>query len=464
MIIAPILFFILFLNLTSVFGDHPKIEHPNVLFIAIDDLNNWIGIMGEHPLVKTPNIDKLAARGVLFNRAYCSAPACNPSRASMLTGLMPSNTGVYDNRSDWRRALPNAVTLPQHFMACGYHVIGGGKIFHSDYHDPPSWHEYFHEPKQVPPPGWPLHGIKKMTSRWWFNDWGPMDISDDDMVDMKTADWAVGQLRKKHDKPFFLAAGFHRPHLPWYAPKKYFDLYPLEKVQLPPIMENDLDDVPKTGRGWAAPWKYHRPIVQADHWKKAVQAYLACITFVDVCVGKVVEALDKSPYADNTIIVLWSDHGYHLGEKQHWGKFALWEKATRNPMIIFAPGITKANRRCDYPVSLVDIYPTLIDLCHLKPKSKLDGVSLVPLLKDQNGPWNRPVITTHGRGHHSVRTDRWRYIRYRDGSEELYDHQKDAHEWTNLADKAAYEKIKKQLAEYLPKTNAPDAPHKPQPR
>ncbi|UCD29564.1 MAG: sulfatase, partial [Planctomycetota bacterium] len=351
-------------------------DRPNVLFIAIDDLNDWVGVMGGHPEVKTPNIDRLAGRGVLFTRAYCSAPACNPSRASLLTGLRPSTTGVYHNPHVWRAALPDAVTLPQHFMAHGYHVVGGGKIFHSDYHDPQSWHEYFHEPKQEPPPNWPLHGINNLVDRWWFNDWGPLDIPDEDMVDMKTSNWAVSELNKKHQKPFFLAAGFHRPHLPWYAPQKYFDLYPLDKISMPAVKENDLDDLPKTAIGWAAPWKHHDKIVKADHWKKAVQAYLACITFVDVCVGKLVEALDKSPYADNTIIVLWSDHGYHLGEKQHWGKFALWEKAVRAPMIMVVPGLTEPKQQCDRPVTLLNIYPTLIDLCNLSAKNELEGVSL----------------------------------------------------------------------------------------
>ncbi|MHC4675314.1 MAG: sulfatase [Planctomycetota bacterium] len=439
-------------------GWQHKADRPNVLFIAVDDLNDWVAVMGGHPEVNTPHIDRLARRGVLFTRAYCSAPACNPSRASLLTGLRPSTTGVYLNPHIWRKAVPEAVTLPQHFMAHGYYVVGGGKIFHSNYHDPPSWHEYFKDPRQVHPPNRPSHGI--MSFRL-MNDWGPVDVPDEAMSDMKIAQWAVGQLNKKHDKPLFLAVGFNRPHVPWYAPRKYFDLYPLATITMPTVKENDLDDLPKTAKGWAAPWKYHQKIIQAGRWRQAVQAYLASISFVDVCVGRLIDALDKSPYAKNTIVVLWSDHGYHLGEKSHWGKFALWEKATRNPMIMVVPGLTKPKQQCHRPVSLLDIYPTLIELCKLEPKKELEGVSLAGLLKNPDGKRGRPVITTHGRGHHAVRTDRWRYIRYSNRLEELYDHTKDPMEWTNLADKPEHADIKLQLAKHLPAHNAENAPSRP---
>lgn len=441
------------------FSAKPARNKPNVLFIGIDDLNDWVGCLGGHPDVKTPNLDKLAQRGVLFTSAHCSAPACNPSRASLLTGILPSTSGVYHNDQPWRSALPDAVTLPQHFMANGYRVVGGGKIFHGRFHDPQSWHEYFpsqqnNKPDDPMPANRPLNGIPE-TAHF---DWGPVDVPDEQMGDWKVADWVIKQLGKKQDKPFFLGCGFFRPHLPWYVPPKYFHLYPAEKVTLPNVNEDDLDDVPAIGRKFARPEKDHKNVTGYKQWRKAVQGYLASISFVDNCVGRVIDALDKSPYVDNTIIVLWGDHGWHLGEKLHWRKFALWEEATHCPLMIAAPGVTKPGQKCSRPVSLIDIYPTLIELCGLAQRKELQGKSLLPLLKGPEAKWPRPALTTHGRNNHSLRSQRWRYIRYSDGTEELYDHNSDALEWNNLADDPKYAGIKKDLAKWLPKTNAPDAP------
>jgi arylsulfatase A-like enzyme len=278
------------------------------------------------------------------------------------------------------------------------------------------------------------------------------------MGDWKVASWAIGELRKKHDRPFFLGCGFFRPHLPWYVPPKYFDMYPLDKVTLPNVNENDLDDVPPIGKRMARPERDHKNVIEHKQWRKAVQAYLASISFVDACVGRVIDAFDKSPYADNTVIVLWSDHGWHLGEKLHWRKFALWEEATHNVLMVVAPGVTWPGQRCSRPVTMLDIYPTLIDLCNLAAKEELEGRSLVSLLKDPKAEWERPALTTHGRNNHSLRTERWRYIRYSDGTEELYDHDKDPLEWKNLAGESEYGRIKKRLAKWLPKTNVPDVP------
>jgi len=438
-----------------------RTARPNVLFIAIDDLNDWVGCLGGHPDVKTPNLDRLAERGVLFTNAHCSAPACNPSRASLLTGILPSTSGVYYNSQPWRRSsvLADAVTLPQHFMAHGYRVIGGGKIFHGAYPDPASWHQYFPskrktKPDDPLPPNRPLNGIPK-TAHF---DWGPVHVPESEMGDYKVADWVISQLRKKHDKPFFLACGFFRPHLPWYVPPKYFDMYPLDKITLPNVNENDLDDVPPIGRKMARPDGDHRKVIQYNQWRKAVQGYLASISFVDACLGRVLDAFDESPYAHNTIIVLWADHGWHLGEKLHWRKFALWEEATHAPLMIVAPGITKAGSRSHRPVSLIDIYPTLIDLCRLSPKPELQGKSLLPLLKNPDASWSRPALTTYGRNNHSLRTERWRYIRYSDGTEELYDHHTDPLEWTNLAGDPKYQQLKQELRRWLPQANAPESP------
>jgi len=426
-------------------------KKPNVLFIAVDDLNDWIGCLGGHPDVKTPNIDRLAKRGVLFSNAHCAAPACNPSRAALMTGIRPWTSGVYHNSNSWRRSpvLKNAVTLPQHFMAHGYRAMGSGKIYHGAFPDPASWDEYWPSQTQNRPPdpepkGRPLNGIPG-TSHF---DWGPLDADKTEMGDWKVTDWVIDQLNKKHDKPFFLACGFFRPHLPWYVPKEYFDLYPLDEIKLPTIKEDDLDDVPPIGRKMSG-GKDHNNVIKYNQWRKAVQAYLASISFADECVGRVLDALDKSTYADNTVVVFWADHGWHLGEKLHWRKFALWEEATHNPLMFVVPGLTKAGGRCTRPVNLIDIYPTLVDVCGLTPKAELEGISLKPLLENPQAKWDRPSLTTYGRGNHSVRSERWRYIRYSDGTEELY-------EWTNLASDPRYARVKKDLARWLPKTDVPE--------
>ncbi len=433
----------------------------NVLFIAIDDLNDWIGCLGGHPDAKTPHLDRLAARGVLFTNAHCAAPLCNPSRTALLTGVRPSTSGVYDNAQPFRRSpvLQSAVTLPQHFMAHGYRVVGGGKIYHGSFPDPASWHEYFpsqqqNKPRDPVPPVLPANGIPD-TAQF---DWSPLRVPEGAMGDTQVVEWASRELRKEHDRPFFLACGIFRPHLPWYVPEKYFDLYPLDKITLPRVKDDDLDDVPPIGRAFAKPEGDHKKVLEHHQWRKAVQAYLASITFADARVGQVLDALDASPYAKNTHIVLWSDHGWHLGEKLHWRKFALWEEATHNVLMISSPGLTKAGGRCARTVSLLDLYPTLIDLCGLSRRPGLEGASLLPLLKNPAAAWDRPAITTYGRANHAVRTERWRYIRYRDSTEELYDRQNDEMEWTNLAGQTEHQQTKTMLARWLPKQNAPDSP------
>ena len=434
-------------------------DKPNVLFIAIDDLNDWIGCLGGHPDVKTPDLDRLAERGVLFTNAFCSAPACNPSRASLLTGILPSTSGVYHNNQPWRPVLPDAVTTPQHFMAHDYRVVGGGKIFHGRYADPPSWDEYFPsktktKPGDPVPPNRPVNSIPK-TAHF---DWGPVDVADGEMGDWQVADWAIKELTREHDKPFFTAVGIFRPHLPWYVPRKYFDMYPPDKITLPNVNKNDLDDVPPIGKKMARPNGDHKKVIEHNQWRKAVSGYLASISFADACVGRVIDALDSSPYADNTMIVLWSDHGWHLGEKLHWRKFALWEEATHNVLMMVLPGITEPGGRCTRPVSMIDIYPTLVDVCGLASKKGLEGNSLRPLLENPKAAWERPALTTHGRNNHSIRSERWRYIRYNDGTEELYDHEKDELEWVNLAEKPEYAEVKKELNRWLPEVNVPEAP------
>ncbi len=434
---------------------------PNVLFIAIDDLNDWVGCLGGNPDTKTPNIDRLAARGVNFAKAYCAAPVCNPSRASLMTGIRPATHGVYENQQPMREStvLKNAVTIPQHFLANGYTAVGGGKIYHGAFPDPQSWQDYFpsqqqNQPGNPKPATKPANGIPKSGNF----DWGPVTNPDSDMGDYKTVDWVTQQLNKPHTKPFFLACGIYKPHLEWHVPQKYFDMFPPDKLTLPTVKDDDLDDVPKVGKWLALRSGDHKRILEAGKYRQAVQAYLACIAFADAQVGRVLDALDASPHAKNTVIVLWSDHGWHLGQKHHWRKFALWEESTRNVFAMVAPGVTKPGTRCERVVSLLDVYPTLIDVCGLPKRAGLEGQSLVPLMKNPSMKWDRPALTTYLRGNHALRDERWRYIRYNDGGEELYDHQNDPHEWTNLAEKAEFASVKKRLAAWLPKTDAPDSP------
>jgi arylsulfatase A-like enzyme len=290
-------------------------------------LNDWIGCLGGHPDIRTPNFDRLASRGVLFTNAHCAAPLCNPSRAALMTGIRPSTSGVYQNNQPWRSspALKNAVTLPQHFMQNGYTAVGGGKIYHGAFPDPPSWNAYFpsqqrNQPENPVPENRPANGIPR-TAHF---DWGPVNVKDADMGDMKTVDWAIEQLNQKHEQPLFLGVGIYRPHLPWYVPPKYFDLYPPGRITLPGINEHDLDDVPPAGVRMARPDGDHRKVIEHKQWRQAVQGYLASISFADAVLGRLLDGFDRSPYAKNTAIVLWSDHGWHLGEKLHWRKFSLW--------------------------------------------------------------------------------------------------------------------------------------------
>ncbi len=431
-------------------------DKPNVLFIAVDDLNDWISCLGGHPDCRTPNIDRLAKRGLLFERAYCAAPACNPSRAALMTGIHPTNSGVYVNPQPWRPVMPDVVTLPQHFMQHGYEAVGSGKIYHGRYEDRASWNDYLRKGGDPKPSA---EVLKDPHSRAGGVVWGVLDVDDKDMNDSLMVDYALKYLKQPHQKPFFLACGIFRPHMPWQVPRKYYDRYPVDKVTLPKTIKGDLDDVPSAGVKMARPSGDHANVLKTDNWRYAVQAYLASIAFADAQIGRLLDAFDNSPHAKNTIIVLWGDHGWHLGEKQHWRKFSLWEEATRVPFMIVAPGVTSADTRTGRTVGLLDIYPTLCDLCGIPQRDKLDGKSLVPVLKNPQAPWDRPVLTTHGRNNHTIRDERWRYIRYADGSEELYDHASDPYEWSNLASKPESQSVKRKLAAWLPQHNAPDAPY-----
>ena len=418
-------------------------EKPDVLFIAVDDLNDWVGCLGGHPQAKTPNIDRLAARGTLFTKAYCVAPACHPSRTAIGLGKRPSNTGVYLNERF--QNIPNikvtrtSVGLESFFKQNGYDVHVGGKVISGT---------EFRGPKTRVADRSTEDALKS------FSGSGPLDVDDPDIGDYQLVDWTTKHLEQSRDKPLFLAAGFIKPHLPLAVPRKWFDLHPLESVKLPKIIEKDLNDVPPAGVAMAKPGQ-HQNIVKQDEWKRAVQAYLAASSFVDAQIGRLLDAAERRVSKRELIIVLWSDHGWNLGEKEHWQKFALWEDTTRVPLIVAVPGISEPGSRCEQPVDLLNLYPTLIDLCGLPVAAGLEGASLLPLLKDPTAAWDRPAMTTWGRGNHAVRTERFRYIRYADGGEELYDHQKDSNEWKNLASDPAHAEAKAALARWLPKTEVP---------
>jgi choline-sulfatase len=450
-------------------------RRPNVLFLAVDDMNDWVGCLNGYPGVRTPNIDRLAQTGVLFTNAHCASPLCNPSRTALLTGLRASTTGIYNNDQYWRPALPNVVTLPQYFKQQGYHVAGAGKVFHhvAGFNPPDQWHEFqlqvFDDPwyrrlewypwvKKIPaPPGHPFNGLKDFPGEF---DWGVLPIAEREYGDMAAVEWAEKFLARGQEKPFFLAVGLWHPHIPMFAPQNYFDLYPAKDVRLPKVREDDLEDVPAVGRQLAAFRRAeHERIVREGKWAEAVRAYLASISFADAMVGRLVSALDSSAHARDTILIFWSDNGWHLGEKQHWHKSTLWQRSTHVPLIVRAPGARAAGRPRTQAVSLLDLYPTLVELCSLPPKKDLEGTSLVPLLRNPSAR-RQPATITYLPGNHAVCDERWRYIRYRDGGEELYDRKVDPDEFHNLAGEARYASVKRQLGRWMPKTSAPPQPER----
>ena len=425
-------------------------KKKNVLFLAIDDLNDWIGCLGGHPQVKTPNLDKLAARGTLFTNAHCQAPVCNPSRTSVLLGLRPSTTGIYSLQPSFKKVpkYANHVTIPKVFSLNGYNTSTLGKI----YHGVPPKGEFDKVGTKAPLPNrFPDEKLVKTPQNHKLVDWGIWPPKDSDQLDYKTADWAVNELSQKPKDPFFMAVGFFLPHVPLYASQKWFDLYPDDDSVLPPILKDDRADTPRFS--WYIHWSLPEPRLQwvreNNEWRNLVRSYLACTSFVDAQIGRIVSAVEQSDYADNTIIVVWGDHGWHLGEKDITGKNTLWDRGTKVPLIFAGPGVTP-QQTCGQPVELLDIYPTLIDLAGVPSRSDLEGISLVPQLKDATTTRTRPAITSHNQGNHGIRSERWRYIRYADGSEELYDMQADPHEWTNLATRPKYASIIKQHRQWLP--------------
>ena len=454
-----------------------------MLFIAIDDLNDWVGALGGHPQGSTPNIDALAARGILFTNAHTPGAACLPARTAILTGVSAFNSGIYSMVGDWREnpRLADVKTLPRYFRDNGYTTLGAGKLFHSHTYslkgfngqqDYTAWDAYFPSlERQLPDEVFPVAGqtdgdaVGNGINTGYF-DFYPNITTDDAMGDGQVVTWITKQLESASTGPRFISAGIFRPHLPWYVPKKYFDMHPVDDIVLPDYLESDLDDVSDAyaeliglepnldteTMGWIKE--------RGDRkWQEAVQGYLASVSFSDAMVGRLIDALDRSGRAENTIIVLWSDHGFHLGEKDTWGKLTLWEESTNVPFIIVAPGVTTPGSRSAEAVSTHSIYPTLVELVGLEKPDHVDGTSLVPLLRDPELEWDDVAITTYGDyGNFTVRDDHFRYIIYANGDEELYDARFDPNEWTNLANDPEYAEIKMALASRIPlaDTHAPE--------
>lgn len=451
----------------SVFGIEPDKNgspdnaRPNIVMIAIDDQNDWIGCLGGHPQSATPHIDRLAAEGVVFLNAHCQSPLCNPSRTSLLTGRRPSATGVYGLSPSLRQVdvLRNSTTLPQFFRQHGYETLMAGKIYHGAYgrkKDDAEFDVVGPGSEIGPRPPMPL---VRTPSGHPLVDWGTFPHRDEDKGDYKLASWTISQLQANHDKPFFLCTGFFLPHVPCYVTPSWYDRFPEDTLSLPPVIENDRDDTPRFS--WYLHWKLPEPrlrfLKESDQWRNLVRSYLASTAFVDAQIGRILDALNNSEYADNTIVVLWSDHGWHLGEKDITGKNTLWERSTRVPLIFAGPGITKGGR-CLEPAELLDIYPTLAELCQLPAPETQDGHSLMPQLKDPATPRPWPAITTHNHDNHGVRTRDWRYIRYADGSEELYDMKADPNEWTNLASNPDHQAVLMEHRALVPASSVPPAP------
>jgi len=439
---------------------------PNIVFIAIDDLNDWIGCLDGHPQVQTPHMDALARRGVLFTEAHCAAPVCGPSRAAIMSGRRPWTTGVYSNNANYPKRLPDVESMPEFLVRHGYHVMGAGKLFHGDTNYPQG---AFHEYAKGAPRPWPKAAIlssrQKPVYQWrvdgrvitfprngmpadrtWKDthtfDWGPLDLPDEKFRDSAVVEWSRKRLKQSYDKPFFLGVGIHLPHQPLYAPQRFHDMYPPAQTLLPPYLTDDLKDLSKAGRDYAlipTTSGSHATVVKHRQWRSAVSSYMATVTFVDHLLGGLLHTLDHSEHAQNTWIVLWSDHGWHLGEKDHWGKATGWFRATRVPLMIVPPLAAQPDgfrpgTRCRQPVNLIDLFATVASMAGLKPDKGLDGASLVPLLSDPHSDWPDHTVTTFGRGNHALTTQRWRFIQYFDGSAELYDRSQDPHEWRNLID------------------------------
>lgn len=449
---------------------------PNVLLLAVDDMNDWIGCMETTPCAVTPNLDRLAERGVLFTNAHTAGVFCAPSRAAIFSGQYASTTGCYRTPYYFVHH-PEIEALQMTFAKDGYATLGAGKLFHHPEGaiDQRGWTEFFLRNPFQRENGWPLESWSSETpvpqpfpasvynrgktfKGGLFLEWAPIpNNQEDEMADTIRVDWAVSQLKKQHDKPFFLGCGLYAPHFPNYCPQKYFDMYDPASIALPPMKEDDLEDLPPAIR---ARWKarkrqHHEKLVAMGAVKDAIHGYLACISYADAMLGRVLAALEASPYSDNTIVVFWSDHGYHHGEKGNWGKHTLWERTSNVPFIWAGPGVAQ-DAETDVTVSLIDIYPTLVEMCGLpEPSQRLEGESLASTLQHPAKATDRDVFLPYmAPGEYAIINRDWRYIHYGEEGEELYDLRQDPNEWNNLASQEQYADQKARLRKSAPKSFA----------
>ena len=438
----------------------------NVLLLVADDLNSWmLGDIDRYAgRVVAPNLRALAASGVNFTRAYTASPVCSPSRTAFFSGVAPWRSGHYHNALQVKESEPlrRALSLAGAFRTNGYSTAGFGKITHG-WDQKEHWDIKVGHKRDPAPPGAPLTSVGRGEQ-----DWGPIHLAEEDMNDSRNATAAIARLREDHDRPFFIAFGTFNPHMPWYVPQRYFDLFPEPDPVLPPLLDDDLGDVPPLGRALTAgKSKFVDAVVEAGLHRDAVRAYLATTAYIDAQMGRVLQALDASPHRDNTIVVFLSDHGFHLGEKHHWQKATLWEEATHCLLLVRAPGVTAGGGVSQRFVSLQDIYPTLAELCGLELPAPVDGRSLLPLLRNPEAEWKSTAVTglcnkSEGEeAYITIRNESGRYTRYRDGQEEYYDAEDDPHEWKNqIANPTYHERIgmmRKRLAA-LPEIASPLAP------
>ena len=433
------------------------LKKPNVLFIAIDDLNDWAGFMGGHPQALTPHMDALAKRGRNFLNAHCAVPVCSASRASVMSGVAATTHGSYElgPRYEQLPALKDVPTIQRYFKDHGYTTLSGGKMLHHNFNGRLAGDiDQSLGRSRSPRPKKPLSRPTNWSGAW---DWGAYPAHDAEMADIQLAHNAAKALKEDFDKPFFMSVGFFRPHVPLFVPPKWFELYDADKITLPKNPKSDLDDLAKNflSINDYAVAPTHAEVLASGKQRSLTHAYLASVSFVDHCVGIVLDALKSSSYAENTLVVLWSDHGFHLGEKQHWAKRTLWEESTRVPLLIAGPGI-QPDAPCKEPASLIDLYPTLTELCGLPRAKHLEGVSLVPQLRNPKKARRQPAITSSYFGNHAIRSRDWRLIVYEDGAKELYDHRNDPDEFRNLANNPVHKSTLEKLSKWLPKNAAPE--------
>ncbi len=450
------MFSLLLITAVATAAESPS-PKPNVLMICIDDLNDWVGFLGGHPQALTPHMDALAKRGQIFTNAHCAVPVCTSSRVSVMSGLAATTHGSYEIGPKYEElpALTDVPTMHRYFKDNGYYTLSGGKVLHHGFGGRLAKDiDRSLGRKKGPRPKKPMNRPASWSSAW---DWGAYPETDAEMADFELAQNAAKSLRQDSGKPFFMTVGFFRPHVPLFVPPKWFDLYEADSFMLPQNPTSDLEDLPKNflSINDYAVAPTHADVIRHGKQRSLTHAYLASISFVDHCVGIVLDALKSSPHADNTIIVLWSDHGFHLGEKQHWAKRTLWEESTRVPLLFAGAGI-KPGMACPEPAGLIDIYPTLVELCGLPANRHLEGASLVAQLSDPATPRERPAITSSYFGNHSIRSRDWRLVVYEDGAEELYDHRNDPDEFHNLAANPVHKAKRDQLARWLPKEAAPE--------